>query len=465
MSESLKSGFELPQAVEAERALLSSLMQQPKFIDEMADLPGDAFHHPAHGVMWEALLEMNNATVPIDLVTVTQWLGDRKRLEQAGGAAGVADVWTTVPTGANRKHYAEIVREKWTRRRVIVAAHEISVLAREESLSAEELLGSAEKAVLDLRGLTAGQGEDPVQHCGHAVIKAAEHIEQLHKSRGRVMGLPTGFVDWDRMTNGLKGGEMVIVAGRPSQGKSVIGLDVAMHVSLSADVPTLFFSVEMPAWQLMTRAVMARSRVNLALLHTGFFGKSDMARMSGAINEIAAAKLYLDETPGLSAAQFRARSRAAKAKYGIGLIVVDYLQFMTGSDKRSRDNRQMEVSEISRTIKNTAKELDIPVIALAQLNRDSDDPNGTRKPKLSQLRESGSLEQDADQVLLIHRLDRVKVKDGEAAEEDHHNTILIMAKQRNGPVGDIKLNFRKEFTTFESVTQKLYSNNEEERQR
>lgn len=456
-------GGELPQAIEAERALISSLMQQPKFIDEFADMPGDVFHHAPHGVMWEALQQMNGATVPIDLVTVTQWMADRQVLDKAGGAAGLADVWMTVPTGANRKHYAEIVREKWTRRRVIVAAHEISAQAREETLSAEELLGIAEKTVLDLRGTTAGQAEDPVQHCGHAVIKAAEHIEELHKARGRVLGLPTGFVDWDRMTNGLKGGEMVIVAGRPSQGKSVIGLDVAMHAALTAGVPTLFFSIEMPAWQLMCRAVMARAKVDISGLRTGFFGKHDMARMSGAINEIAAAKLYIDETPGLSAAQFRARSRAAKAKYGLGLIVVDYLQFMQGSDKRSKDNRQMEVSEISRTIKNTAKELNIPIIALAQLNRDSDDPNGMRRPKLSQLRESGSLEQDADQVLLIHRLDKVKSKEADAEEEDH-NTILIMAKQRNGPVGEIKLNFLKQFTTFEGVTAKLYSNNENERQ-
>jgi replicative DNA helicase len=294
------------------------------------------------------------------------------------------------------------------------------------------------------------------------VLAAVEHIEKVYHSRGETVGLESGIHDLDRSTGGFLGGQLIIIAARPACGKSALGMQIAMHASMQKAVPTLVFSVEMPSVELMTRAICSEAGLDLQRTRDGFFDGRAMGNVSGAATRLVQSRLYLDDTPGLTVAQFRSRARRAKSQHGLGLIVVDYLQFMKGSSKRAGESRGLEVSEISMALKITAKELNIPIIALAQLNRDADEGS---KPKLSNLRESGSIEQDADTVLLIHRLDKNKKKSDADEEPMDHNTLLILAKQRNGPTPEIKLNFIGQHTLFKNVTEKAYSNNQNERQK
>jgi replicative DNA helicase len=342
----------------------------------------------------------------------------------------------------------------------MIAAHGRGVARAAED--AEAVLAESEKMMVELRTGTEAGRKDPVVHCRNAVMEALDHIEKVYHSRGRTVGLPTGIHDWDRMTGGLMGGDMITLAGRPSHGKTALGMEVALNVAMNAKVPTLVFSVEMPGLQLMVRALCGKAKVDLQRVRDGFLGKQDLPNLMREGEEMSRSPLYIDDSAGLTSAQLRARARAAKVRHGIGLIVIDYLQFMRGSGKRAKESRQLEVSEISATIKAVAKELNIPVIALAQLNRDAEDYG---KPKLSHLRDSGSIEQDSDQVLLIHRLDKKKGKKDEEEPELDHNVLLLLEKQRNGPTGEIKLWFEKEFTTFRNLTEKTYSNRDEERQR
>jgi replicative DNA helicase len=278
-----------------------------------------------------------------------------------------------------------------------------------------------------------------------------------HKKRGKPIGIATGFTDLDRMTGGLKAGQLIIIAARPSMGKSAFATNIAEHACLRDQVPTALFSLEMTGEELMERVLCTQSNVKLQRVRDGFMSKDEMATLGRKVGQIVDAPLYLDETPSLSIAAFRARARRAVAKYGVKLLIVDYLQLMKGSTKRAAMDRRLEIDEISSGLKATAKELGVPVIALSQLNRDAEE---RAEPKLSHLRESGSIEQDADVVALLHRPERVSHK-----EEDKGKAVLILAKQRNGPVGRIELHFDAEITQFRSGTGKLYSNKAEERQK
>ena len=342
------------------------------------------------------------------------------------------------------------------------AALAMAEAAHDHALTTDDAQERCEQILYSLRDHTTR--ENPVAPCREAVVAAVEHIEAVYHSRGKTIGLATGIHDLDRSTGGFLGGQMIIVAARPACGKSAMGMQFALHAVKECQVPTLVFSVEIPGRELMTRAICSEAGINLQRIRDGFFNERQLANVSQIAGTLIKSKLFIDETPGLTVAQFRARARRAKASHKIGLIVVDYLQFMSGSSGAAKQSRALEVSEISKAIKTTAKELDIPIIALAQLNRDADGDH--TKPKLSNLRESGSIEQDADTVLLIHRLDKNKKRaaDDEEAPPDH-NTLLILAKQRNGPTPEIKLNFVGEHTRFENVTEKQYSNNPNQRQK
>ena len=459
----------VPQSEDAEKGLLGSMLLRPTLIDDYADLPADALMHPARVRIFEMLKEMSAKNAPVDQITVTQRLADAGWLDEVGGAFAITELYTFIPSPSMHRDYARIVREKWLRRRIKKLAQALETLSDEEAEDEEDLISQSEGLVLALRMQTQLSQAEAVQHCAPAAMAAVDHIEDVYNHRGQVVGVATGIHDWDRQTGGLQGGDMIVIGARPSHGKTALGMGVAEHNAVVCGKPTLVFSVEMPAKQLMLRLILGDSKVNLQRVRDGFLEKKDLPNIGRSLTKISGAPLYIDDTPGLSVAQFRSRSRMAKMRYKIELIVVDYLQIMRGTSKRAQENRQIEISEISAGIKAVAKELNVPVIALAQLGRGAEEHAGP--PRLSDLRESGSIEQDADQVLLVHRLDKAKRRKGEDDAEvlrdengNEYNALLCLEKQRNGPTKEIKTRFVKEYTRFENVTEALYSNNQEKRQ-
>jgi replicative DNA helicase len=450
----------LPENQIAEKAVVGAAVSDGRTADSVLEaLTPEQFVLPAHQCIMGIVAAMRQGARPVDVILVTTELEKAGQLEECGGYAYLTELVQELAITMNWRHYAAEVLDVWKRRAMRQAALAMAEAANDFALTTEDAQERCEQALYALRDTSTR--ENPVSHCRNAVLAAVEHIENVHRHRGETVGLTTGVHDLDRSTGGLLGGQMIVIAARPACGKSALGMQVALHSSMEKAVPTLVFSVEMPSQELMVRAICSEACVDLQRVRDGFFKSGDLNTVSAAASRLTKTPLYLDDTPGLTVAQFRSRARRAKAQHNIGLIVVDYLQFMAGSSKRAGDSRALEVSEISRAIKQTAKELDIPIIALAQLNRDAEE---SAKPKLSNLRESGSIEQDADIVLLIHRLDKNKKRD-EEEEPLEYNTLLIVAKIRNGKSGDIKLNFKGEHTIFRNVTEKLYSNNQNERQK
>lgn len=450
----------LPENAIAEKALVGAALIDGATADSVLEvIRPDQFVLPAHFTIMETIAGMRAEARPVDLNLVTIALEKLGLLEEVGGAGYVTELYQEKAISMNWRYYAEEAIDVWKRREMRKAAVAMEAAASDHALTTEDAQERCEQALYALRDHTTR--ENPVLHCKTAVLAAVEHIEKVHKHRGQTVGLTSGIHDLDRSTGGFLGGQMIVIAARPACGKSALGMQIALHTAMEKAIPTLVFSVEMPSQELMVRAVCSGAGVDLQRVRDGFFKSGDLNTVSAAANRLARSPLYLDDTPGLTVAQFRSRARRAKAQQNIGLIVVDYLQFMAGSSKRANDSRALEVSEISRAIKHTAKELNIPIIALAQLNRDAEE---SAKPKLSNLRESGSIEQDADIVLLIHRLDRNKKRD-DNDEPLEYNTLLIVAKIRNGKSEDIKLDFKGEHTVFRNLTEKLYSNNQNERQK
>lgn len=448
---------ECPQSLLAEKGVMGAALQNGQMADAVLELlTPEQFQWPAHRLILSVVARMREGAHPVDIILVTTELEKDGVLDEAGGALYVTELVSELGSVANWRHYAEEVLDAWKRREMLATALEMAQAAKNAGIRVDEAQEQCEQRLFALRE-NIGR-ESSVEHCKGAVIRAVDHIETVYKSRGKTIGIASGIHDLDRSTGGFLGGQMIVIAARPACGKSALGMQMALHAAMEQNVPTLVFSVEMPSVELMVRSLCKEARINLQRLRDGFLSEHILRDVSVHASRICKAPMFLDDTPGLSVAQFRSRARRAKMRNGIGLIVVDYLQFMHGSSKRANESRALEVSEISKAMKTTAKELNVPVIALAQLNRDADEQS---KPKLSNLRESGSIEQDADTVLLIHRLDRNKKK--EDPPEDH-NTLLILAKQRNGPTPEIKLNFVGEHTVFHNVTEKKYSNNEAERQ-
>lgn len=467
---------QLPQSPDAERGLLCCFINRPSLIDDYGDMPVETFCNPVHRTIFETLRGINAQNIGVDLITLTQRLEDKGLLDQVGGAAGVTDISIFTPSASLHRDYAGILREKWVRRRMLSMAEVVETAARSEDDSGdiEQLVAICEESALKLRAETESKTQDSVQHCEKATIAALDHIEMIYQKRGKVIGLATGFVDVDRMTGGLQGPRLYVIGGLPGSGKTAAALQIAEHVALDQDSPVLTFTQEMGSMELMVRALCRRSGIDLQRVRDGFLGKTDLKNLLASTEQLSKSRLFLDETPGLTTAQFRARCRTHAIKNKIKLIVVDYLQLMRGVSKSAKDNRQQEIAEISGTLKAVAKELHLPVIVLAQLKRDAEDRKGP--PKLADLRESGAIGQDADFVGLLHALDDKKKTaksgknsadlddDEDDAPEPEFNTIFNVVKQRQGPVGEIKLRFVKKYTRFEDVTKALYSNNEEARQ-
>lgn len=455
------SASSLPEAPVCERAVIGAALQEGRVADSVLEvLRPEHLAWPANKEILSLISDMRQQALPVDFILVTTALDKAGSLEAVGGSAYLSELATDMGTVANWQFYADEVIDSWKRREMLAAAMRLAQEARDPALRVEDAQERCEQVLYGLRE-SIGK-ENVVAHCKRAVLEAVEHIEKVYQKRGQTVGLESGIHDLDRSTGGFSGGQMIVIAARPACGKSALGMQMALHAAMKVQVPVLVFSVEMPSMELMTRAICSEAGIDLQRVRDGFLPATALGNVSSAASRLSKANLYLDDTPGLTVAQFRSRARRAKAAHGIKLIVVDYLQFMHGSSKRAGESRALEVSEISKAIKTTAKELSIPIIALAQLNRDADEQS---KPKLSNLRESGSIEQDADTVMLIHRLDKNKKRAGEDEEPMDHNTLLIIAKQRNGPTPEIKLNFIGEHTTFRNVTEKAYSNNKNERQK
>jgi len=405
------------------------------------------FYVPAHQTIYTVLVELWNAGQGIDLITFTQTLRDRNVLDAVGGAAFVTSLYTFVPTAANVTYYLEIVREKFILRQIIAACTEGVRRSYEEQDEVNDLLDEVEKKIFAV-GEDRFKAQMPTMR--EQVMEAIESIEKLYANRGSITGISTGFSVLDEMTSGMHPAEMIVIAARPSMGKTALAMNIAEHVAIEGRKPVAIFSLEMSAQQLVQRLLCSRARVNSKKVRDGFLAERDFSTLTSAASKLADAQMFIDDTAGLNILELRAKARRLKSQHDIQLIVVDYLQLLRSTSRRGQENRQIEISEISAGLKGLAKELSIPVVVLAQLNRNPENRTGDSKgrPRLSDLRESGSIEQDADFVGLLVREEYYADTD-EERQESEGKADLIIAKQRNGPTGDVPLTFIKEFTRFE----------------
>lgn len=446
----------LPASLDAEKGVLASILLSPEVvIDECIQnrLTRDHFSHPAHGIIYEAAREMRDRGLPVDLISLTQHLRDRHQLEAAGGAAALAELVNFVPTGANAAFYIQIVREKYLLRRIILTCNAYAARAYEEQAQVKQLLDEVESGILSIGD------EREIAHARsirELTMEAVAHVESIFSKKGQIHGLSTGFPTLDRMTDGFLPGQMIVIAARPSVGKSALAMNIAEHVAIERGKKVAVFSLEMTTQELVLRLLCSMARVNLRKVHElqQFSAKPEMDRIVQAADRLAKARMFIDDTAGLSILELRARCRRlAQREGGLDLVIVDYLQLVRGSSVSGADHREREVAEISAGLKGLAKELQVPVLAIAQLNRDPEKRNasGKSKPRLSDIRESGSIEQDADLVALLWR-ENYQDHDAEEKKEGGEAvglTELIIAKQRNGPTGEVHLVFLQDYMRFE----------------
>ncbi len=420
------------------------LIAPQEVMDDCAQrITAEAFYEPRNEMIFALLIELWDKQQPVDLVILTQILRDRKQLEAVGGAAYVTSLIDVTPTAANARYYLDIVKEKYTLRRIIATCTLCASRAYDDNGEVNMLLDDVEKEVLAINEDRVKEIPNMKEH----VVQAIETIEQLYERRGAITGLPTGFSELDKMTSGLHGAEMFVIAARPSMGKTALAMNIAEHVAVVAKHPVAIFSLEMSSQQLVQRLLGSMARVNLKKIRDGFLSERDFPNLTSAASKLADSNIFIDDTSGLSILELRAKARRLKQKHNIALIVIDYLQLLRSPSRRAQDNRQIEIAEISSGLKALSKELDIPIIVLAQLNRNPEARAGG-KPRLSDLRESGSIEQDADLVGLLVRAEYY-AEGEEEKEETRGEAILDIVKQRNGPVDEVKLTFLKEFTRFE----------------
>lgn len=428
-----------PQSINSEQAVLGSIMLRKDAMHEVEDaLIPDSFYVEKHKIIFNAMLELAAKNEPIDMLSLSTKLLEKKALEQVGGNKYLAEIVNTVPSSTNVKHYADIVQKKYVLRSLIEAADYVSELAFEEGDDhMDDILDMAEKKIFQVVSSPKNQ---KFVNLKDALPEAYERLEKLHENKGMLRGLPTGFKDLDNLLSGLQPQDLIILAARPSMGKTTLALDIARMTAVDHGKSVLIFSLEMSSQQLVDRMLSAQSRVNAWNLRTGNLSSDkDFSHLRDSLDKLSKAKMYIDDQAGNSIVRMKALARRLKAEKGLDLVVVDYLQLMTTS--KNYDSMVNQVTEISRSLKSLAKEIDVPVLALSQLNRSVETRGG--KPRLSDLRDSGSIEQDADVVMFLHSEDRGK------EESDKTNiTELLIEKHRNGPVGKVELYFDLKTTTF-----------------
>ena len=452
MSDPIKLDRLPPHSPEAEQGVLGCVLLSPnecmgECIQKLKDDGREAFYDLRHQTIYEELAAMSDAREAIDVITLQQRLKDKQLLEQVGGIAYLSQLQDAVPSAANLSYYLDIVREKHLLRKMIQTCTAVVGRVYDYEGEVDALLDEVERDVLRISESRVQGGALTTKEL---VGKAIQTIENFFSRKGTLTGLATGFPDLDRMTDGLHGSEMIVVAARPSMGKTSLAMNVAEHVVLEDKLPVAVFSLEMSAEALVLRMLCSIARVNLRSIREGFMSESDFPKLQNAMGRLSNAPLFIDDTAALSILQLRARARRLHQMHGIKLFVVDYLQLLHSTARRSQENRQQEISDISSGIKALAKELKVPVLVLSQLNRELErDKN--RKPRLSDLRESGAIEQDADLVGLLYKPSSGDDDENMTEEADGIPVNLLIAKQRNGPTGDINLTFLKSYTRFESA--------------
>lgn len=432
-----------PYSMEAEQAVLGSLMIDNRAWDRVCDLvSSEDFYRHEHRLIYEAIVSLAERTQPFDVLTITEGLRSQNQLEKVGNETYLYELAHNTPSAANISAYATIVRERSVLRQLISTGTDITDSAfNPEGRDVKDLLDKAEQLVFQIAEQRS-RGTGPVK-ISELLTRTTEQIDVLYHSDSAITGVSTGFSDFDNMTSGLQKGDMVVIAGRPSMGKTTFAMNIAEHASIKGDKPVIVFSMEMPAEQLTMRMMSSLGRIDQHRVRTGKLRDDDWPRISSAVSILSEAKMYIDDTPALTPMEMRARARrVSRAHDGLGLIVIDYLQLMRVAG--NKENRTNEISEISRSLKALAKELSVPVIALSQLNRGLESRTDKR-PVMSDLRESGAIEQDADLIAFIYR-DEVYHEDS----QEKGIAEIIIRKQRNGPIGDFRLTFLGQYTRFEN---------------
>lgn len=431
-----------PQSLDAEVSVLGAILFDPEAIIKVIEiLRPEQFYHDAHQKVFAVMFDLFDKGQPVDLVTVSEGLKARNEIESIGGASYLSELSNAVSSSAHIAQYAQIVKEKALLRSLISVATTIIENAYEPDGDADIIVDRAENAIFNI---TSDRGSGSSSTIKDLIKNSIEMIDALYQRKELVTGLPTGFVKLDEMTSGLQKADFIVVAGRPSMGKSAFALNLCEHVAVDCNLPIAFFSLEMSKQQLVQRMLCSRAHVDAQKVRTGFISQKDWPRLTNAAGKLSEAPIFIDDTPGMSAFEIRAKARRLKAKHDIQLIVIDYLQLMQSGVRT--ESRQQEISEISRRLKALAREIDVPVIAVSQLSR-AVEARQDKRPMLSDLRESGSIEQDADVVLLLMREEYYN-----PTEDNSGKAEVIIGKQRNGPVGSIFLTFRKELTRFENLS-------------
>lgn len=441
-----------PQNIEAEQCVLGSILLRQGSIEKIADLlQPDDFYKPSHQSIFGAMLILFQKSDPLDIITITNCLKDSHKLDEVGGPAYLSNLTDIVPVSANIVYYAKIVRDKSILRQLIQTSSEIAGRCYEEQDDIELLLDSVEQKVFDISSAKSSKAFTPMSE----IIKQTfANVEILSERRELVTGVPSGYDEFDRITAGLQSSDLIIIAGRPSMGKTAFAMNIVQNAAMIGKVPAAVFSLEMAKEQLAMRMLCSISRVDSSRLRTGHLNDHDWPKLVRATGMLAKAPIFIDDTPAISVLEMRAKTRRLKSEFDIGLVVVDYLQLMRG---RNTDSREQEISEISRSLKAMAKELHIPVVALSQLNR-SLESRTDKRPMLSDLRESGAIEQDADVICFIYR-DEVYNKSPDNPKRG--TAEVIIGKQRNGATGTIELAFLNTITTFENLARQEYHTSEQ----
>jgi len=434
-----------PQAVEIEMAVLGAMLLEKEAISKALEILDEtSFYKPAHQEIFKAMVGLFEKNEAVDSITIVEELRRRGRLDEVGGPVYISELTMRVTSAANVEYHAKIVLEKALLRNLISASTEVTSRAFNETEDALDLLDDAEQKIFQI---SEKRMKKSFLSMRDAVFNTMEMLESIHGKHSGVTGAPSGFSQLDNLTGGFQNSDLVIVAGRPSMGKTAFVLSAARNAAIDHGIPVAFFSLEMSAQQLVLRLICAEARVNAHSVRTGRLPDDQWRQLSTRIGKLHAAKIFIDDTPALGILELRAKARRLKVEHNIGMVIVDYLQLMQGP--KSAQSREQEISMISRSLKALAKELNLPVLALSQLNR-AVEARSDKRPVLADLRESGAIEQDADVVLFVHRQEMYGIKtEGDKSVEGVAD--LIIGKQRNGPTGDVQLSFIKEFARFENL--------------
>jgi len=430
-----------PQNLEAEMAVLGSMLMNEDAISIATELlDKGSFYKDAHQKIFEVIRNLYNLNKAVDIITLTDELKRNEILDEIGGVSYVTALVNSVPTAANINHYVSIVKEKYILRTLINSATKIVSICYESEGNVDEVVDSAERFIFEVSDRRTQGG---YLHLKEVIKDSIENIDRLYQKKAHVTGIPTGFIDFDSKTSGLQESDLIVIAGRPSMGKSALALGIAEYAGVVEKIPIAFFSLEMSKEQLVQRMLCAHAKVDAHKVRTGYLSLSDWPHLTAAAGKLSEAPIYIDDSPAISVMELRAKARRLKAHHDIKLIILDYMQLMRGAGYE--ENRQQEISDISRSLKSLARELNVPVVAISQLSR-AVESRTDHRPQLFDLRESGAIEQDADVVVLILREEYYNsTPDNQGVAE------IIIAKQRNGPTGSIKLGFIKEYTRFENL--------------